>query len=134
MSASGTSDSRKSTLKQHKPRSAHPLLQVETSISSLVEEGLHQNARYELDGLKIACRVYHAAAFELLRKKLGLEGILLDSLSRSAGWDVEGGKSNAGFFKTQDDRFVIKEAVSKMLGGSDLVSCVFFLLELRDRE
>lgn len=122
MTPNNFGDSRKSTIKQKARSQQHPLLQVETtSISSLVEGGLHQNANYELGQTKIGCKVFHAGAFELLRKKLGIEGVLLESLSRSAGWDAEGGKSNAGFFKTSDDRFVIKEAVSKMLGGSDLV-------------
>lgn len=34
------------------------------------------------------------------------------SLERTTGWIAEGGKSNASFFKTADDRFILKTLVT----------------------
>ena len=61
---------------------------------------------------KISCTAYYAKQFDLLRKRCGVDDVFVKSLSRSSHWQVEGGKSRANFWKTRDDRFVIKTLVN----------------------
>lgn len=57
--------------------------------------------------------VYYAAAFQALRCRLGVESSLINSLEKTIVWNAQGGKSKAAFFKTADDRYIVKELVSK---------------------
>ncbi|KAH8111649.1 hypothetical protein DFH11DRAFT_1792176, partial [Phellopilus nigrolimitatus] len=61
--------------------------------------------------LKFSCTVYYAKQFESLRRRCGVEEIFSKSLERSENWAAEGGKSRSNFWKTNDDRFVIKTLV-----------------------
>jgi 1-phosphatidylinositol-3-phosphate 5-kinase len=61
--------------------------------------------------LKFSCTVYYAKQFDLLRKRCGIEATYLRSIERSANWLAEGGKSKSNFWKTSDDRFIIKTLV-----------------------
>jgi len=62
--------------------------------------------------VKVSCTVYYARQFELLRKKCGVHEIFVTSLTKSANWAAEGGKSKSNFWKTSDDRFIIKTLVN----------------------
>ncbi|KAJ7172306.1 hypothetical protein C8R46DRAFT_1085479 [Mycena filopes] len=62
--------------------------------------------------LKFSCTVYYAKQFDNLRKRCGIDDVFLKSLSRSANWAAEGGKSKSNFWKTADDRFIIKTLVN----------------------
>ncbi|KAF8151494.1 hypothetical protein B0H34DRAFT_131326 [Crassisporium funariophilum] len=62
--------------------------------------------------LKFSCTVYYAKQFDVLRKRCGINDIFLKSLSRSTNWAAEGGKSKSNFWKTSDDRFIIKTLVN----------------------
>ncbi|KAE9404217.1 hypothetical protein BT96DRAFT_935786 [Gymnopus androsaceus JB14] len=62
--------------------------------------------------LKFSCTVYYAKQFDSLRKRCGVDSIFLQSLSRSTNWSAEGGKSKSNFWKTADDRFIIKTLVN----------------------
>ncbi|KAF7303780.1 hypothetical protein MIND_00607600 [Mycena indigotica] len=62
--------------------------------------------------LKFSCTIYYAKQFDNLRKRCGIEDFFLKSLSRSANWAAEGGKSKSNFWKTADDRFIIKTLVN----------------------
>jgi 1-phosphatidylinositol-3-phosphate 5-kinase len=62
--------------------------------------------------LKFSCTVYYAKEFDGLRRRCGIEDIFLKSLGRSANWAAEGGKSKSNFWKTNDDRFIIKTLVN----------------------
>jgi len=62
--------------------------------------------------LKFSCTVYYAKEFHLLRRRCGVEDIYLKSLSRSTNWSADGGKSKSNFWKTKDDRFIIKTLVN----------------------
>ncbi|KAJ6535129.1 hypothetical protein B0H19DRAFT_1271776 [Mycena capillaripes] len=62
--------------------------------------------------LKFSCTVYYAKQFDNLRKRCGIEDVFIKSLSRSANWAAEGGKSKSNFWKTADDRFIIKTLVN----------------------
>ena len=61
--------------------------------------------------LKFSCTVYYAKQFDLLRKRCGIEATYLKSIEKSANWLAEGGKSRSNFWKTVDDRFIIKTLV-----------------------
>ncbi|KAJ1367987.1 hypothetical protein KIN20_029031 [Parelaphostrongylus tenuis] len=58
-----------------------------------------------------ATNVYYAEKFRLLRKLLFTEGeeAFTRSLSQSTFWTPQGGKSGSFFYKTQDERFVVKQ-------------------------
>ncbi|KAF8884690.1 hypothetical protein BD779DRAFT_1536424 [Infundibulicybe gibba] len=62
--------------------------------------------------LKFSCTVYYAKQFDILRRRCGIDDIFLKSLSRSTNWAAEGGKSKSNFWKTSDDRFIIKTLVN----------------------
>lgn len=62
--------------------------------------------------LKFSCTAYYAKQFDTLRRRCGIEDIFLKSLGRSTNWAAEGGKSRSNFWKTTDDRFVIKTLVN----------------------
>jgi 1-phosphatidylinositol-3-phosphate 5-kinase len=62
--------------------------------------------------LKFSCTVYYAKQFDSLRRQCGIEDVFLRSLGRSANWAAEGGKSKSNFWKTSDDRFIIKTLVN----------------------
>ncbi|KAF7986678.1 hypothetical protein HWV62_20180 [Athelia sp. TMB] len=62
--------------------------------------------------LKFSCTVYYAKQFDILRRRCGIEDIFLKSLGQSANWAAEGGKSRSNFWKTSDDRFIIKTLVN----------------------
>jgi len=61
---------------------------------------------------RFTCTVYYAKQFDLLRKRSGVHGTFVTSLSRSTNWAAEGGKSKSNFWKTSDDRFIIKTLVN----------------------
>ncbi|KIL57862.1 hypothetical protein M378DRAFT_27805 [Amanita muscaria Koide BX008] len=88
----------------------HGLLLIDGNVP---EEKPH--IRYEVmvgKRIKLACTVYYARQFDLLRKRCGIDDIFVKSLSHSTNWAAEGGKSRANFWKTSDDRFVIKTLVN----------------------
>lgn len=62
--------------------------------------------------LKFSCTIYYAKQFDMLRRRCGIEDVFLKSLSRSMNWAAEGGKSKSNFWKTSDDRFIIKTLVN----------------------
>lgn len=61
--------------------------------------------------LKFSCTVYYAKQFDQLRRRCGVQDIFVKSLARSANWAADGGKSKSNFWKTADDRFIIKTLV-----------------------
>jgi 1-phosphatidylinositol-3-phosphate 5-kinase len=62
--------------------------------------------------LKFNCTAYFAKEFEFLRQRCNTQEVLLRSLRKSQNWNAEGGKSKSNFFKTHDDRFIIKTLVN----------------------
>ncbi|KAF9916580.1 hypothetical protein BX616_003396 [Lobosporangium transversale] len=53
-----------------------------------------------------------APEFDTLRRRCGIHQTYVQSLSRCTSWSANGGKSKSSFYKTKDDRFVIKQMVS----------------------
>lgn len=76
--------------------------------------------------LKFSCTVYYAKQFETLRRRCGVEDVFPKSLARSTNWAAEGGKSRSNFWKTLDERFVVKTLVNAW-NVADLYVFVNFL-------
>lgn len=62
--------------------------------------------------LKFSCTVYYAKQFDALRRRCGINDLFLKSLITSANWSAQGGKSRSNFWKTSNDRFIIKSLVN----------------------
>lgn len=80
--------------------------------------------------MKFSCTVYYAKQFDGLRRRCGIEDIFLKSLGRSTNWAAEGGKSKANFWKTSDDRFIIKTLVNAW-NVADLYAYPFYFHDKR---
>lgn len=65
------------------------------------------------DKLRLSCTVYFATAFDSLRRRCAIDKMLVQSLERTEIWDAQGGKSKAGFWMTEDKRFIVKEMLNK---------------------
>ncbi|PFH47220.1 hypothetical protein AMATHDRAFT_68153 [Amanita thiersii Skay4041] len=92
------------------PKPHHGLLLAD---SSTIDERPH--IKYEMTvgkRVKFTCTVYYAKQFESLRRRCGVDDVFVRSLSQSNNWAAEGGKSRSNFWKTSDDRFVIKTLVN----------------------
>ena len=62
--------------------------------------------------LKFSCTVYYAKQFDALRRRCGVEGVFLKSMAKCGPWKAQGGKSRSNFWKTSDDRFIVKTLVN----------------------
>ena len=62
--------------------------------------------------LQFSCTVYYALQFATLRRQCGVDETLIRSLEKTTAWTAEGGKSRSAFFKTSDNRFILKTLVS----------------------
>ena len=58
--------------------------------------------------LKFSCTVYYAKQFEALRRRCSVEDVFVRSMAKCEPWKAQGGKSRSNFWKTSDDRFIIK--------------------------
>ncbi|PIL34683.1 hypothetical protein GSI_03463 [Ganoderma sinense ZZ0214-1] len=62
--------------------------------------------------LRFSCTVYYAKQFDQLRRRCGVDDVFMRSMARSENWAAEGGKSRSNFWKTADNRFIIKTLVN----------------------
>ncbi|KAF7355623.1 hypothetical protein MSAN_01479600 [Mycena sanguinolenta] len=91
----------------------HGLLAPATADPFAIDERPHIKYDWTVGKrLKFSCTVYYAKQFDNLRKRCGIDDVFIKSLSRSANWAAEGGKSKSNFWKTADDRFIIKTLVN----------------------
>ncbi|KAH8555969.1 hypothetical protein BGW37DRAFT_402167, partial [Umbelopsis sp. PMI_123] len=67
---------------------------------------------YVHNGTQFSCTVYFAREFDELRQRCGIDKLIIQSLSRCENWSASGGKSKSTFFKTKDNRLVLKQMVS----------------------
>ncbi|CAO3683131.1 unnamed protein product [Umbelopsis ramanniana] len=72
----------------------------------------HIKHKYVHNGTQFSCTVYFAREFDELRQRCGIEKLIIQSLSRCDNWSASGGKSKSTFFKTKDNRLVLKQMVS----------------------
>ena len=70
--------------------------------------GTHLKYQFQEGQAKMFCKVFYAGQFDALRKKCGVDERIVESLSRCAKWDSQGGKTKSLFLKTLDDRFILK--------------------------
>ncbi|KAJ6796915.1 putative 1-phosphatidylinositol-3-phosphate 5-kinase FAB1C isoform X1 [Iris pallida] len=79
------------------------------------------------DKVKFSVTCYFAKQFDELRKKCCPdEADFLRSLSRCKRWNAQGGKSNAYFAKTLDERFVIKQVTKTELDSFEDFAAEYF--------
>ncbi|CAA7264497.1 unnamed protein product [Cyclocybe aegerita] len=92
------------------PKKHHNLLLADMGI---IDERPHIKYDWTIGKrIKFSCTVYYAKQFDALRRRCGIHDVFLKSLSRSTNWTAEGGKSRSNFWKTSDDRFIIKTLVN----------------------
>ncbi|KAG2202212.1 hypothetical protein INT47_002131 [Mucor saturninus] len=80
--------------------------------NSQIDISPHIKHKFVHDGVEFTCIVYYAREFEMLRKRCDINQLIIQSLCRCQSWTASGGKSKSHFYKTQDDRLVIKEMVN----------------------
>ncbi|KAK7007378.1 hypothetical protein R3P38DRAFT_3325358 [Favolaschia claudopus] len=91
----------------------HGLLTAATADPFSIDERPHIKYDWTVGKrLKFSCTIYYAKQFDNLRRRCGIEDVFVKSLSKSANWAAEGGKSKSNFWKTADDRFIIKTLVN----------------------
>ena len=101
----GTVSSPSNTTKHH-----HTLLLADISN---IDERPHIKYDWTIGKrLKFSCTVYYAKQFDALRRRCGINDLFLKSLISSMNWTAEGGKSRSNFWKTSDERFIIKSLVN----------------------
>ena len=88
-----------------------PSIADRKSIERILRSGTGTHIRYEFpaDSTKCSCSVYFAEQFDAIRRFTGVEESFVQSLSRCMNWANKGGQSGSAFFKTQDDRFFMKQ-------------------------
>lgn len=62
--------------------------------------------------LKFSCTVYYAKQFDALRKRCGIDDVFVRSMRSCECWAADGGKSKSNFYRTGDERFIIKTLVN----------------------
>ncbi|KAF9313007.1 hypothetical protein BG003_005694 [Podila horticola] len=72
----------------------------------------HLKTRFSHGKTSFSCTIYFAAEFDTLRRRCGIHQDFVQSLARCDVWNANGGKSKSSFYKTKDDRFVVKQMVS----------------------
>ncbi|KAG5651993.1 hypothetical protein H0H81_006675 [Sphagnurus paluster] len=97
-------------------RAASPFVKAHHGLLSLDAAAIDERPHIKYDWtigkrLKFSCTVYYAKQFDLLRRRCGVDDIFVKSLRRSANWAADGGKSRSNFWKTSDERFIIKTLV-----------------------
>lgn len=106
-----------------KPLQLHNLLLVDLN---QIDERPHIKYDWTIGKrLKFSCTIYYAKQFELMRKRCGIDDTFLKSLERCIHWVAEGGKSKSNFWKTMDDKFIIKTLVDAW-NVADLYAILFF--------
>jgi 1-phosphatidylinositol-3-phosphate 5-kinase len=82
---------------------------------------------YSVDKAKFSVTCYFAKQFDAIRRKFCSDELdYIRSLSRCKRWSAQGGKSNAYFAKTLDDRFVIKQMTRTELDSFDDYAAEYF--------
>jgi hypothetical protein len=69
----------------------------------------HLKLKFSEGNMKFSCIVYYASQFDQLRRKCGISGMYIQSLARCNPWSAQNAKSQCSFFKTHDDRLVVKQ-------------------------
>ncbi|KAF8723677.1 hypothetical protein HU200_021639 [Digitaria exilis] len=82
---------------------------------------------HSIDKAKFSVTCYFAKQFDAIRRKCCPDELdYIRSLSRCKRWSAQGGKSNAYFAKTLDDRFVIKQVTRTELDSFEDYAVEYF--------
>ncbi|KAI9592329.1 hypothetical protein BDF19DRAFT_425524 [Syncephalis fuscata] len=100
-----------SRMQPHRIEGDDAMLHVKTWPTSEIYSP-HLKMKFSEGNMKFSCVVYYAAQFDQLRRKCGVNNIYLQSLARCDPWSAQGGKSQSTFFKTKDDRLVVKQMLN----------------------
>ncbi|KZS95319.1 hypothetical protein SISNIDRAFT_484174 [Sistotremastrum niveocremeum HHB9708] len=95
------------------PPPSHHALLAATPESSQMDERPH--VKYEstiANRMKFSTTVYYAKQFETLRRRCGIADDYAKSLAKTKMWNADGGKSKSSFWKSDDNRLIIKTLVS----------------------
>jgi hypothetical protein len=76
---------------------------------------------------RFSCTIYYAAEFEMLRRKCGIQAGYVHSLERCFQWDNFVGRDRSMFYKTQDDKYLIKQLISQDSSAFDHDHLLAFL-------
>ncbi|KAF9159386.1 hypothetical protein DFQ26_006596 [Actinomortierella ambigua] len=87
-------------------------IQQQQQQQELRKQSPHIKVRHAHGQTSFSCTVYFAAEFDTLRRRCGIHEHYVQSLARCAAWNASGGKSKSSFYKTKDDRFVVKQMIS----------------------
>ncbi|KAI8141356.1 hypothetical protein BJV82DRAFT_618896 [Fennellomyces sp. T-0311] len=91
-------------------------IKLSTAVATVVKradpKSPHIRHKFVHGNTEFTCIVYYAHDFDALRKRCGMNSWVIESLCRCQSWKATGGKSKSRFYKTQDDRLVIKEMIS----------------------
>ncbi|KAI8330990.1 hypothetical protein BC941DRAFT_475162 [Chlamydoabsidia padenii] len=91
---------------------ALPRVSPTTSPQIAPAEAASTKIRFIHGNKEFTCIVYYASEFELLRRSCGVDQLIIESLGRCQTWEMTGGKSKSRFYKTQDNRLVVKEMMT----------------------
>ncbi|CAI5455621.1 unnamed protein product [Caenorhabditis angaria] len=83
----------------------------DTSQNDELTSTQHLEVEFEDESASYYVKLFYAEKFRKLRELLIAEGeeTFIRSLSNSTFWTPQGGKSGSFFYRTQDDRFVVKQ-------------------------
>jgi hypothetical protein len=84
-----------------------------TDSSILSESSPHLLLTFSIEQISYSVKIYYAREFDTLRRNCGLQDSFVESLSRCTSFSPSGGKSASSFFLTNDNRYVIKQMMSK---------------------
>jgi 1-phosphatidylinositol-3-phosphate 5-kinase len=87
----------------------HALLSTDPLV---IDERPHIKYDFTVGKMRFSCTAYYAKQFDVLRRRCGVEDVFLRSMQTSANWAADGGKSKSNFWKTADDRYIIKTLVN----------------------
>ncbi|KAG0037354.1 hypothetical protein BGZ82_002691 [Podila clonocystis] len=73
---------------------------------------LNETLAYERESDSTKSPHLKTPEFDTLRRRCGIHQDFVQSLARCNVWNANGGKSKSSFYKTKDDRFVVKQMVS----------------------
>lgn len=77
--------------------------------SLLSKSGSHIKYEFSAGNLKCYCRAYFAEQFDAVRELTGSNEFFIQSLASCSDFKAKGGQSRSMFFKTKDDRFILKQ-------------------------
>jgi 1-phosphatidylinositol-3-phosphate 5-kinase len=106
---------------QPQPRTGNDSHDIHLTVSFEDEDS------FSVDKAKFSVTCYFAKQFDAVRRKCCADELdYIRSLSRCKRWSAQGGKSNAYFAKTLDDRFVIKQVTRTELDSFEDYATEYF--------